>query len=87
MWPWLGGQLQLDDTVLAKFHDCRKRQTTPILAYLVLEALSMLVMAILIILMLIGLGVAGSAAADEIADGKYELDGSDGSKLRMKLLA
>merc|ERR1712122_23807 len=56
-----------------------KRQTTPILAYLVLEALSMLVMAILIILMLIGLGVAGSAAADEIADGKYELDGSDGN--------
>ena len=47
----------------------------------------MLVMAILIIFILIGLGVAGSAAADEIADGKYELDGSDGSKLRMKLLA
>ena len=68
MWPWLGGQLQPDDTVLAKFHDCRKRQTTPILAYLVVQALCMLIMAILII----GFGVA----ADEIAS----LDDSDGSK-------
>merc|ERR1712020_396556 len=56
-----------------------KRRTTPILAYLVLEALSMLIMAILIIFILIGLGEAGSAAADEIAEGKYELDGSDGN--------
>merc|ERR1712178_109951 len=39
----------------------------------------MLVMAILIIFILIGLGEAGSAAADEIAEGKYELDGSDGN--------
>ena len=79
MWPWLGGQLQLDDTVLAKFHDCRKRQTTPILAYLVLQALNMLIMVILIILILIGLGVAGSAAADEIPNGEYEMDSSHGS--------
>ena len=61
-------------------YDCRKRRPTPILAYLVLEALSMLVMAILIIFILIGLGEAGSAAADEIAAGNYNLDGSDGSK-------
>ena len=78
--PCLVGKLQLDDAVLAQFHDCRKRQTTPILAYLVLEALSMLIMAILIILILIGLGEAGSAAADEIANGKYEMDGSHGSE-------
>ena len=47
---------------------------------MVLEALSMLIMAILIILILIGLGEAGSAAADEIANGKYEMDGSHGSE-------
>ena len=44
----------------------------------------MLVMAILIIFILIGLGEAGSAAADEIAEGKYELDGSDGSEWRLE---
>ena len=76
MWPWLGGQLQLDDTVLAKFHDCRKRQTTPILAYLVVQALCMLIMAILIILLLIGMVVAIPTAADEIAAD----DDGDGNK-------
>ena len=69
MWPWLGGQLQLDDTVLAKFHDCRKRQTTPILVYLVVQALCMLIMAILIIFILLGFGLAISPAAEEIAAG------------------
>ena len=40
----------------------------------------MIVMAILIVFILIGLQDAGSDAADEIAQGKYGLDGSDGSK-------
>ena len=69
MWPWLGGQLQLDDTVLAKFHDCRKRHPTPILVYLVVQALCMLIMAILIIFLLIGFGLAIPPAAEEIAAG------------------
>ena len=40
----------------------------------------MVLMAILIVVILVSLLVAGSAAADEIAQGKYELDGSDGSR-------
>ena len=59
---------------------CRKRRTTPVLAYLILEALSMIIMAILIIFILVGLQEAGSNAADEIAEGKYDLDNSDGSE-------
>ena len=40
----------------------------------------MVLMAILIVVILVSLLVAGSAAANEIAQGKYELDGSDGSR-------
>ena len=40
----------------------------------------MIIMAILIIFILVGLQEAGSNAADEIADGKYDLDGNDGSE-------
>ena len=51
------------------------------LAYLILEALSMIMWAILIVLILIGLQEAGSDVADNIANGEYEgLNGEDGSK-------
>ena len=65
---------------LKLLHFCRKRSATPVLAYLILEALSMIVMAVLVVFILIGLQEAGSNAADEIADGKYDLNGEDGSK-------
>ena len=51
------------------------------LAYLILEALSMIMWAVLIVLILIGLQEAGSDVADNIANGEYEgLNGEDGSK-------
>ena len=58
----------------------RKRKTTPILAYLIFEAISMAMMVVLIVLTLVGLLVAGATASDDLAQGKYDLDGSDGSK-------
>ena len=59
----------------------RKRKATPVLAYLILEALSMIMWAILIVLILIGLQEAGSDVADNIANGEYEgLNGGAGSK-------
>jgi len=56
-----------------------KRKATPVLAYLIFQAISVVLMAILIVVVLVSSLVVGSAAADEIAQGKYELDGSDGN--------
>merc|ERR1719245_2897223 len=58
-----------------------KRQTTPILVYLVVQALCMLIMAILIIFLLIGFGVAISTAADEIAADDDDLTKEDAAKI------
>ena len=41
----------------------------------------MALMMVFIVLMVVGMVWAGSVAADEIAAGKYDLDGNDGSKL------
>jgi len=56
-----------------------KRKTTPVLAYLIFQAISVVLMAIFIVIILVSSLVAGSVAADDLAQGKYELDGSDGN--------
>ena len=62
----------------------RKRKPTPVLAYLIFQAISMAFMVVFIVLMVTGLIVAGSATADDIAQGKYDLDGGDGSRSIVK---
>ena len=40
----------------------------------------MVMMVVLIVLILVGILIAGATVADDLAQGKYDLNGSDGSK-------